>query len=241
MERLKSMAGYASLPMVDDTLSYVLPPFELVSRRIVQIGHRLWELWSPNSARAEFYPGTAISGFPFEDELHQLRRADGHRGRFDPTINPQVLDHARLWYPFVRVEAPVEKYPEFTNFVDVWDDRLVSFHASFLPRLLARMETLEAAMELRTAFEKVHPDLWAARPRYSLREDVSALGAVSGYCEVLDRYSDVQRKAKLAAAWVKMLHAMLEFPPAKAANMVRVKPAKLCMMGADTAAIGLCA
>ena len=40
-----SMAGYASLPTVDDALSYVLPPFELASRRIVQIGHRLWELW----------------------------------------------------------------------------------------------------------------------------------------------------------------------------------------------------
>lgn len=232
MERLKSMAGYASLPTVDDALSYVLPPFELASHRIVQIGHRLWELWSPNSSRVEFYPGTAISGFPFEHELHQLRRADGHRGRFDPTINPQVLDHARLWYPFVRVEAPVEQYPEFTNFVDVWDGRGGSFHASFLSRLLARMEILEAAMEIRTAFEKVHPDLWAARPHYTLREDVRALGAVSSYYEALDQYSDVQRKAKLASAWVKMVHALLEFPPAKAANMVRVVPARLCMMGA---------
>ena len=225
-----SMAGYASLPTVDDALSYVLPPFELASRRIVQIGHRLWELWSPNSSRAEFYPGTAISGFPFEHELHQLRRADGHRGRFDPTINPQVLDHARLWYPFVRVEAAVEQYPEFTKFVDVWDGR--SFHTSFLKRLLTRMEALEAAMEIQTAFDKVHPDLWAARPHYTLREDVSALGAVSSYYEALDRYSDVQRKAKLAAAWVKMVHALLEFPPAKAVNMVRVGVAKSCMMGA---------
>lgn len=231
LQLLKSMAGYASLPTVDDALSYMLPPFQLASRRIVQIGQRFWELWSPNSARVEFYPGTAISGFPLEHQLPQLRRADGHQGRFDPTINPQVLDHARLWYPFVRTEAPAAEYPEFSNFADVWDDRFVSFHASFLRHLSARMDTLAAGMELRTDFEQVYPDLWAARPRYSLKEDVEALNDISSYYEALDRYSQVQRDAKLAAAWIKMVHALLTFPPANAASMARVKPAKPGMMG----------
>lgn len=62
-----------------DALSYVLPPFELVSRRVVQIGLRLWELWSPNSGSVEFYPGVTAPYFSIdEDNEPRLRRADGH-------------------------------------------------------------------------------------------------------------------------------------------------------------------
>ena len=232
MERLKSMAGYASLPTVDDALAYVLPPFSLASRRLVQVGQRLWELWSPNSDRVEYYPGVPEPDFSFEEEDSRNRRADGHCGRFDPTVTPQVLDPARLWFPFVRTEAPEAEYPEFSNFADVWDDRVISFKASFLQRLLARMETIAAGLDQRTGFETAHPDLWAARPRYSLREDVRTLGAVSSYYEALDRYSRVQRDAKLAAAWMKMVHAMLKFSRAKAVHLARVPPAKPGMMGA---------
>lgn len=94
------------------------------------------------------------------------------------------------------------------------------------------MEILDAGMDRSSDFEKSHPDLWAARPRYSLREDVRALGVVSSYYEALDRYSKVQRDAKLAAAWLKMAHALVHFPPSRGATMVRILEAKPGMMGA---------
>jgi hypothetical protein len=55
--RLKSFAGYTERPVVQDTLSYFIPPFSVVSSRLVAFRSQLFEIWSPNSAQTPFYPG----------------------------------------------------------------------------------------------------------------------------------------------------------------------------------------
>lgn len=133
--RLASFAGYKDVPTVCGSMTFLLPPFKLVSSRLVRAGGRIWEAWSPNSERVAFYPGVPDPRFVTETpDEHARRRADGHLGRFDPTRNPQLLDHEKLWYPFVRPDcnAPPATYPEYSAFHEVWNTKEQSFAPEFL-------------------------------------------------------------------------------------------------------------
>ncbi|KAF8238337.1 hypothetical protein L208DRAFT_1213639, partial [Tricholoma matsutake] len=59
--------------------------------RLVASGRRVWELWSPNSSQGAFYPGVPPADFQLScrsDEMQQ--RYDGHLGRYDPMVSPQL-------------------------------------------------------------------------------------------------------------------------------------------------------
>ncbi|KAF8221544.1 hypothetical protein L208DRAFT_1327307, partial [Tricholoma matsutake] len=89
--RLLSIHGYDHLPLVDDTLHFKLPQFHQHSGRLVASGHHVWELWSPNSSQAAFYPGVPPADFELSccsDEMQ--RRYNGHLSRYDPTVSPQL-------------------------------------------------------------------------------------------------------------------------------------------------------
>ncbi len=121
--RLASYAGYKDIPTVCSSMSFLLPPFKLVTSRLIRASGRVWEAWSPNSDRVAYYPGVPDARFTTETPVEPaLRRADGHLGRFDPTRNPQLLVHDRLWYPFIRPEcdADTSRHPEYTAFTDLW-------------------------------------------------------------------------------------------------------------------------
>ena len=135
MMRLASFAGYKDAPTVCGSMTFLLPPFKLVASRLVRAGGRIWEAWSPNSDRVAFYPGVPDPRFVVATpDNHARRRADGHLGCFDPTRNPQLLDHDKLWYPFVRpnCDTPPAAYPEYSAFHEVWNCKEQSFAPEFL-------------------------------------------------------------------------------------------------------------
>jgi len=112
VSRLKSFAGYTDGPILQDRLDYFIPPFHVISSRLVAFGKRLFELWSPNSTQTPFYPGVQDPNFKAGLEIPpSQRRCDGHIGRFDPTISPQ---HYNPNYPWLHLVRP----PVATNFND---------------------------------------------------------------------------------------------------------------------------
>ena len=103
VSRLKSFAGYTDGPILQDRLDYFIPPFHVISSRLVAFGKRLFELWSPNSTQTPFYPGVQDPNFKAGLEIPpSQRRCDGHIGRFDPTISPQHYNPNYLWLHLVR-------------------------------------------------------------------------------------------------------------------------------------------
>ncbi|KAF9471037.1 hypothetical protein BDN70DRAFT_939242 [Pholiota conissans] len=195
--RLLSIAGYYCPPVIIDVLSYWLPPFKRLSSRFVAIGCRKWELWSPNSPTAPFYPGLHDSTFSVEsDPPETLQRGDGHCGRFDPTVSPQVFSTDQPWLPFVRRHADPAVYPEFSPFLTVWDERRSAisdvFHSALGRRLAVIQAQVDSWGEVRTTF----PELWDRRPLPPDGMDHEVLG----------------RKPKIASAWVRMVSAVSSSP-----------------------------
>lgn len=102
-KRRMSNFGYYEPPVVDDTLSLILPLFSRMYSRLVAVAGKTWELWSPNSVIDAYYPGIRAPGYKvamIEDMTK--RRFDGHLGRFDPTKAPQHYDPRQPWLLFVR-------------------------------------------------------------------------------------------------------------------------------------------
>lgn len=212
--RLASLAGYFHVPAIADSLSFVLPPFRLAASRMIGIGARWWEVWSLNSERAAYYPGIADAGFSVDRvDPPKLRRADGHLGRFDPTVNPQVFSRQFPWYPFIRHAGFSATHLEFTRLVDVWMDNGARVNSAFVSKLQERVDDVRRTLQDQYNFGTIYPELLPTRPRCPSREDIAALGSISDYVEALDYYSRIQREVKLAAAWLKMADTMILTPP----------------------------
>ncbi|KAF8176555.1 hypothetical protein BJ912DRAFT_1063872 [Pholiota molesta] len=232
-ERLLSIAGYACVPVLYDALSYWLPPFNLASSRIVAVGKRMWELWSPNSSTLAYYPGLKGPEFNLGVESEeQYRRCDGHLGRFDPTISPQILIPSKLWYPFVRRSADPAQYPEFSPFLSVWQQDSSSVDASFVPKLARRVVEVMDRLESWRRTADTHPVLWNARPSRPNKDDVLELAACREFPAALDLYSRIQRGTKLASAWCRMAHSLHLHPPGPPYNADTVVVADDTLMGA---------
>ncbi|KAF8182538.1 hypothetical protein BJ912DRAFT_928566 [Pholiota molesta] len=187
-ERLKSFAGYSFMPTIFDALSYWLPPFLLAASRYIAIGLRKWELWSPNSPRVAFYPGVMVPDFRLGTELPEhLRRCDGHDGRFDPTVSPQILISSKLWYPFVCRQADPSSHPEFTPFLTIWDETLSAVRPDFIRKLEARVTRVMDNLETWHDFASTRPDLWAGRPLRPDSGDIVELATLSDFSAALDK------------------------------------------------------
>jgi hypothetical protein len=231
VERLLSFTGYLCLPILFDALSYYLPPFQRALSRFVRIGARAWELWSPNSTAAAFYPGLADGSFELaaEGPVH-FRRGDGHLGRFDPTVLPQVLDFKRLWYPFVRRSADLASYPEFTPFLEIWDVRAGAVNPAFIDRLWHRISVVSQGTSSWQALASSHPALWNDRPLRPQRDDVHHLSTLRDFASALDAYTCIQRGAKLTSAWCRMAH-FLTSDDSGSASLASVPVADESLMG----------
>jgi hypothetical protein len=79
-----------------------LPNFEEYSGRLVRSRGQMWELRSPNSLQLPHYPGgPEMNHCPKMAILPQNRKCDGHLGRFDYTVSPQVW--GMPWWPWSDV------------------------------------------------------------------------------------------------------------------------------------------
>ncbi|KAF8162015.1 hypothetical protein BJ912DRAFT_1069060 [Pholiota molesta] len=233
VERLKSFAGYASIPAIFDALSYWLPPFRLATSRYIVNGLRKWELWSPNSPRTAFYPSAMIPGFKLGAELpEQLRQCDGHVGHFDPTVSPQVLISSKLWYPFVSREGDPAARPEFTPFLTIWNESSSAVRPDFILKLGARITHIMGLLDNWQGLAWTHPSLWVARPLRPDSGDIAVLATHNDFPAALDTYAQIQRGIKLAAAWCRMAHALTQRPLGPPYNVNQVELVDESMMGA---------
>ena len=119
--RRKSYFGYFETPVVDDTLSFLLPPFSRVHSHVVMMKGKTWEAWSPNSTVNTFYPGIRAPGYRVVMEADQTKQHfDGHLGRFDLTRLPQHYDPHQLWLAFMRRDRASTSKIEHTPLWVAW-------------------------------------------------------------------------------------------------------------------------
>ena len=218
--RLLSIHGYDHLPIVDDTLPFNLPRFRQHSGRLVAVGHRVWELWSPNSAQVAFYPGvppTNLQLIPPPDE--RQRRYDGHLGRYDYTVSPQLLSEERPWRGFIlRQEVGFKQqldYPEFALLHQNWcstssEEGMIS--TAWIDALMFRLNDLDAKMSKCSELMDCRADLWGSRPLYPSVDDVVTLRCIRFFAVAVDRIAWLQRGIKDRAAWLIMARLVLADP-----------------------------
>jgi hypothetical protein len=123
--RLLSLNGYEAPPNIQSGMGFRLPYFGNYSGWLVRSRGQMWELWSPNSVQLPYYPGIPETNHcPKMAFLPQNRSCDGHLGRFNYTVSPQV--GGMPWWPLIRRCLPdyatTNQFPEF-NFVHMrWID-----------------------------------------------------------------------------------------------------------------------
>ncbi|KAF8951229.1 hypothetical protein BDZ97DRAFT_1932663 [Flammula alnicola] len=234
-ERLLSYAGYLFPPVMLDALCFFLPPFQMVSSRVVLWKKRVWEFWSPNSPRMPYYPGVRDPQMNFgHNQPPHLRRCDGHLGRFDPTVSPQHFDPARPWQGFIR-RCSDESRPEYRSFLLVWQlsspPNSGSIKPSFIVELRDRVALALVKVESWSALEKIRPDLWLKRVRHPNVGDVNRLEEVSDFESALDLCTRIQRGIKSLTAWSRMASTIVTDFRQPAGILGRVAPADDSMMG----------
>ena len=205
--RLKSFAGYAERPVVQDTLSYFIPAFSVVSSRLVAFRNQLFEIWSPNSAQTPFYPGVRDFTVRLTTSLHpSQRRCDGHMGRFDPTISPQHYNPQLPWLPFIR-RLSDGSHPEHRAFLTVWrptsgpNRGMVDPH--YLQQLASRSQSLLDCMANYAAINGLRPAVWEGRPTGPSPQDIEhVLRGERTFDHAVDLLSRVQTDLKIMSAWM---------------------------------------
>ena len=213
-KRLESFAGYHTLPTVHDPMHFYLPRFTLRATRFVHAGERLWELWSPNSQRFAFYPGVSKPNLRFGKDVDlELRRADGHLGRFDPTVSPQHFDQTRPWLGYILRES--DSLPEFDSLLVHWRPTAApnrgSFCASYLDALAKRTAVLVNLMESKEAHFATHfPELWENRPAAPTEADFQLLSSTMSFDEGVDTIADHHRSIRSVDAWCRMAVSLLQ-------------------------------
>jgi hypothetical protein len=114
----ETMMGWKDWPIVESSLSFVLPPSNVYLSRLMFFRSYLddedekmtLELYSRNSLHTPFFPGSIQ-----EDHL-LVKRLDGSLGRFDHTLNPQYFNPNRPYLVFLPTVDPFSRelmYPEY--------------------------------------------------------------------------------------------------------------------------------
>ncbi|KAJ3765480.1 hypothetical protein FB446DRAFT_795006 [Lentinula raphanica] len=224
-KRVGVFAGYDTLPIVDDRLSFTFPEGCRKSARIVSYEDQedemfspelRIELWSPNSFKYPFFPGVRPVELPSHNPYNRI---DGHFGRFDPSRNPQYFDPRRPYLPFIRrsdkgimTSQEVECVPLYA----VWESSAYPsrdkgyIQELYWNRIVERAKCLRRRM--REIGERGHryafPGFLEAQPSTSSVERDPRLPGRISFEEMVTFMSDVQFELKAMAAWVRMAEAL---------------------------------
>ncbi|KAJ3709509.1 hypothetical protein C8R42DRAFT_730030 [Lentinula raphanica] len=217
--------GYAALPAVDDRLSFTFPEGCRKSARVVtfeegeddMFGQALHlELWSPNSFKYPFFPGLS-SAESRNPPLYP--RIDSHRGRFDPSRNPQYFDVRQPHLSFIRrsdkgvmSSQEVECVPLYA----VWESSSYPsrdkgyVQESYWSKILDRTKFLRRQVReiARKGSYYTFPGFQEAQPPTSSVERDPRLPGRMSFEEMVSLLSDIQFELKLMAAWVRMAEAL---------------------------------
>lgn len=199
-----------------DSMSLILPPFTKMAHRYVSIDNEIWELWSPNVGYHAFYPGFAHVAQDFNEAApRNLPRSDGHLGRFDPTMNPQVFNPLRPWLPFIKRPNQVEdQYPEYVPFLEVWDGRSGQLHANIISDYVGRIKAVQDTVAYCETYTEQLGPVWTQKPKIPTQEDLASLTQCKLPEEACSRYAMLQRSIKEIATWSKYVRALAIDPPA---------------------------
>jgi hypothetical protein len=231
--RLLSLYGYRDDPIVDDTLPSRIPRLTQRTGRLIQLGRRgACEIWSPNSAVHPYLPGVVPKGFDFsipENSCH--RRYDGHLGRFDYTISPQMFSSETPWRGFIRrhLSPQTDDLPEFTPVFQLWKPPTSdpSFLVEQLPpkyvdAISMRISSLQHASAGNNEIALDYREVWENRPVLPTPSEVDRLRSVATYEDAVDLVLDVQRRIRDFDAWHRYVQLSLhDYPPKKEEEFLR--------------------
>jgi len=216
VSRLKSFAGYTDGPVLQDHLDYFIPPFHVISSRLVVFGKRLFELWSPNSTQMPFYPGVQDPKFKagLEAPLSQ-RQCNGHIGRFDPTTSPQHYNPQYPWLHLIR-RLSDGSHPEHEAFLTVWQPTSTpnrgSIRPSYIQQLACRSENLlQCILTTCTDIIYLRLEMWDRRQLQPSPDDIKVfLQGDQSFDHAVDNCTRVQRGLKVMSAWICMAHLVMQ-------------------------------
>ncbi|RDB30595.1 hypothetical protein Hypma_005857 [Hypsizygus marmoreus] len=222
MQRLLSFHGYDEAPVINDSLLFQIPHFRQHFGRIVSVDQKTFELWSPNSSQNAYISGVVPKEFNMDlpPDLLQ-RRYDGHLGKFDYTVNPQMASFNHLWRGFILRpsvgHARRDVLPEYILVHDEWQSLSSnsSPHAGRLKVALcnaleARYDSLLSEMTLSFGVASIQPDFWDLRPSALPRTEVTALRKINLYENAVDQVVQIQRHLREMSAWMVMARIFME-------------------------------
>ena len=207
------------MPAVNDAMTFMLPPFQNLHSRLVKVGQKLWQLWSPNSPLNVFYPGICAPGFEFKmDNDEEKRRFDGHLGPFDPTRSPQHFDARRPWQGFVRrdrtTSSRVEHIPSFLAWESLpphnGSHDLGRLDTAFIIQLTSRNIELEAIMTSCEGITDIVPAYWTDRLIHPVKVELRTLHGTLHFSTAIDTMAAIQRGLKLKSAWARAIGIMIK-------------------------------
>lgn len=232
--RLASLAGYHDIPLIYAVMLFFLPTFSLMAYRFVLIKEEFYEIWSPNSRQNPYYAGLPDPSFRAGRHLKtELRRCDGHTGRFDPTVSPQHYVAAYPWFGYIRRDTG-NGLPEFEIAAKGW--RKVGrnggyFSGTFLHDLRTRYQTVVKAASTSSAMSFINPEAWAGRPVED-RSELQTLDTYLTFDEATDCLANAQKTIKYFDAWNRYAEASIREYEKGAVQLDRVQEADDSLVGA---------
>ncbi|KAJ7887726.1 hypothetical protein B0H13DRAFT_2342322 [Mycena leptocephala] len=214
--RRACLAGYNDMPVLDTTMTFNLLQLPRVNSRLIRIGTRLFELWSPNSLQLPFLPGLRLSSFrPSIPAERRERRYDGHAGKHDHLYVPQYALAETAHWPMMRRGEEVRsgdlRSEIYLPLTSQWKDEGVNgrLRATFVDRLSAIRRDLETEVLALRPLLHTFPGAWASRPTNPTRDQVEKLRDLRTWEDVVDRGVAVQRDLREKEAWVAWWHERL--------------------------------
>lgn len=231
--RLASLEGYQDIPLVYAVMLFFLPAFSLLSLRFVFVNEQSYEIWSPNSRQKPYYAGLPDPNFRAGRHLKtELRRCDGHTGRFDPTISPQHFVAAYPWFGYIRRDMG-NGLPEFEIAAKGWRRAGRSggyFSGTFLHDLRARYLNVVKAATSTSAMSFISPESWAGRPTES-PDELETLNTYLTFDEATDCLANAQKTIKYFDAWNRFAAATIREYEASIVQPSRVEEADDSLVG----------
>ncbi|KAG6848326.1 hypothetical protein H0H93_001174 [Arthromyces matolae] len=212
--RLLRLAGYEEPPVFLSSLQFdQLPYFSNYQGRLVEHSGQMYEFWSPNSMRLPYCPGRSVDSISIEIPTDKSqRRTDGHIGRFDPCVSPQMS--SKPWLALVLLFRPPDKtvrdIPETSLINEVFEvasnRRRGTFQRTFLSALSTRAKALNHAIQsIRFAMQHDNKGWWADRPTAPSDADLARLEGEMEFETALDNYTYISRALKVKASWVEFM------------------------------------
>ncbi|KAJ7766533.1 hypothetical protein DFH07DRAFT_955272 [Mycena maculata] len=193
-------------------MSFKLRQLPRITSRIVRMGDRTFDLWSPNSTQLPFFPGFRRANFDVLMPVNPAERCyDGHRGRMDCLHVPQCFRAGAVHWPFLhRPSLVTPSDPSAAAFQPLtihWHNdppysRTGKLDASFTRRLSAMACDLNTRMEALQCSFRPGSTTWALRPTFASGRNICMLDNVRYWDEVVDLGVAVQRGLREREAWV---------------------------------------